>query len=426
MEPQSQTPRERTPRTSAEVSPASAPETVTQWEFERTGEAGRGGGGYLRDVSSGHALHVTGTDASGRYIPAHAVDASGQLLRSAPAMQFEIREVKQLLEILDLQEVQPGLGVYTRPGFRGEYRAQQEPDGTISIFYSGGQHLSGIAMPPQTFHHGIWDVHRQERGRAQAPQSPILPAPIQEETPPQLPDETPPTPTPVPPEPSTELQPAALPRPTQMATDTRSPVASTAIQTVSVVIPQEPSTSATESNNSRPQDGASASAAPTPNEAPPASAPARTPEVPPASEPESRSEQRTDAPGTASANSQPRPTPAPTAEELSSKLRQGMEKMLRGLLDLIPDERQAKKLADELTGIAMMERQGRLRPDARDEMLEAITTRVRRGSQFGIFGDWFGGFGQREATKTTLRSAYFQALGNVKTADELDQLSGVR
>ncbi len=131
--------------------------------FDRTSPEAPAGGGYIRDNSSGYKFHITGTDSDGKYVPSHVVDREGNLASdNTDHPNFSITDENQILEMFDLVELEQDSGHFRRPGFIGKYSLGKDRDGTCTLFFSGGQHESGILLEPQTFHHGRWDRTRTE------------------------------------------------------------------------------------------------------------------------------------------------------------------------------------------------------------------------------------------------------------------------
>lgn len=184
--------------------------------FDRTSPDAPAGGGYLRDNCSGHKFHITGTNSDGKYIPSHVIDRDGNVVIDATEPpSFAIKDEVQLLEMFDLVELEGDPGHFRRPGFIGKYSLGKDRDGTCTLFFSGGQHASGIVLEPQTFHHGHWDRTRVEEP-AKPPtvspqQKPFLLPPLIDMSPEQPPrdERDRPTTPPPPPVPMTTPMPDA-------------------------------------------------------------------------------------------------------------------------------------------------------------------------------------------------------------------------
>lgn len=102
---------------------------------------------------------VGGTGAGGEYIIPHCRSSDGRVLPPRPNMNIRIIEVDDLARLLELSATESPT-VFTRPGFSGHYIVQRETDGTLSVYYGGGKHISGKPCSIQTFHHGQWDLNR--------------------------------------------------------------------------------------------------------------------------------------------------------------------------------------------------------------------------------------------------------------------------
>ena len=111
--------------------------------------------------------NVSGTGPNGEYIPPHTITSNGAVSFNAPSPQaFRIHQESRMASLLDLRSAaqvdEQGKTYYTREGFSGRYYLQTEQDGQVSVLYSGGRHVSGANVPPQTFVNGSWDLARRE------------------------------------------------------------------------------------------------------------------------------------------------------------------------------------------------------------------------------------------------------------------------
>lgn len=111
--------------------------------------------------------NVSGTGPNGEYIPPHSVDHEGKILPgNNAARDFRVYEEQKMIKLLDLKLVgsdEEGRQYYRREGFEGRYYLQhEEPRGEITVHYTGGTHVSGVRLPPQTFVNGSWDLKRKE------------------------------------------------------------------------------------------------------------------------------------------------------------------------------------------------------------------------------------------------------------------------
>ncbi len=128
-----------------------------------------GTGAYIFDAATGMRYHVTGTDARGRYIGHHTLNASSSRTEGVAGVPgLYVRNNEDMVRLLQLTAVSGQPGRYSREGFPGYYTLQRENDGSVSVFYSGGNHTglaAGASMGPQTFHHGRWDTTRRTASR---------------------------------------------------------------------------------------------------------------------------------------------------------------------------------------------------------------------------------------------------------------------
>ncbi len=113
------------------------------------------------------AYWLGGTGANGEYIAPHIRTSSGELQYPHANKDIRITEIQDLASVLKLEPINSDKNntVFKRFGFSGRYYMQEESDGTLSVFYSGGQHINGKNCPAQTLHHGYWDPKRRHQGK---------------------------------------------------------------------------------------------------------------------------------------------------------------------------------------------------------------------------------------------------------------------
>ena len=126
-------------------------------------------GGYIVDHATGKKFHITGTNSKGEYVAPYTLHNSATTPGHDGAPRLHIRDQATVIKMLELKAVDGKPGFYSRRGFTGSYTMQRESDGSVSVFYAGGPHETGLALPPQTFHHGSWDLSRNQAGYTVTP-----------------------------------------------------------------------------------------------------------------------------------------------------------------------------------------------------------------------------------------------------------------